>query len=274
MAIRDSVIPAPRRRRKHHARPLPAGRVISQSFGIYFRYFLPITTATAMLSGLVLLLDVLAIQKFRDHPSPADAWIDAPESAISNLSATLAGYVLQAAFTYVVLQHLRGRSPDGFRALGIGLRRTVSALPTALVAAVVIGGLLFAANWIGLLATIPAIIVGCGWYVAVSASATEKLGALDALGRSWALTKGSKWRLFLVQLVFGLIGFGLAFVVMLDLLGNDAATFADLQRTVVLIHVVMLPMAGLMAVSAPVAYYLLRTGREGLDVEDIASVFD
>ena len=36
----------------------------------------------------------------------------------------------------------------------------------------------------------------------------------------------------------------------------------------------MLPMTCLMVVSAPVAYYLLRTGREGIDVEDIASVFD
>lgn len=274
MAIRDSVLPAPQRTRRHYARPLPAGRVITQSFRIWFRYFLPITLATAVLSGVVLVVDLLAIAQLRDHPAPADAWADAPESLPSNLSSATVAFLLQGALTYVVLQHLRGRSPAGFRALGSGLRRTVRALPTALVAAVAIGGLTFAANWIGPLASIPAIILACGWYVVVPVAATESTGLSGAFGRSWSLTRGNKWRLFLVQLVFGLIGFGLAILVMLDLFGRDAPTFADLQRTIVLIHVGMLPMTALMAVSAPVAYYLLRTEREGIDVEDIASVFD
>ena len=233
------------------------------------------TLATAVLVGLVLWLDLRILGQFEGAPDPIEAWKGAPESLISNLSGAVVGYFLQGIITFIVLQHLRGRSPGAFAALGTGLVRTMRALPTALAAALAVGGLTFASNWIGALATIPAIIVGCGWFVAVPVSATEGLGAMDAIGRSWALSQGSKRRIFLAQLVFGLIGFGLAFYFFYRLLDQgEAATFEELKRTIVLTHVASLPMISLMAVAAPVAYYLLRTGREGIDIEEIASVFD
>ncbi len=233
------------------------------------------TLATAALVGIALVMDLLAIAQFEGAADPVAAWVDAPESLITNLSGAVVGYFLQGIFTFIVLQHLRGKSPGALDALGTGLARTVRAIPTALAAAFVIGGLMFLGNWIGAFATIPAIIVGCGWFVAVPVAATEGLGVMDALGRSWAPTKGSKGRILLVQFVFGILGFGLAFFLFFRMIdAGETATFEDLRRTVLLMHVVTLPTISLMALAAPVSYYFLRTGKEGIDVEEIASVFD
>src|SRR2546426_11935963 len=58
-------------------------------------------------------------------------------------------------------------------------------------------------------------IVACGLSVAVQAAVLEPLpGGTDGLGRSWALTKGFRWRAFglyvvvIVLLSLFLIGFG------------------------------------------------------------------
>src|SRR5437899_2178919 len=66
-----------------------------------------------------------------------------------------------------------------------------------------------------ILLIVPGIIVACGLSVAVQAAVLEPLpGGTDGLGRSWALTKGFRWRAFglyvvvIVLLSLFLIGFG------------------------------------------------------------------
>src|SRR2546426_6799832 len=66
-----------------------------------------------------------------------------------------------------------------------------------------------------ILLLVPGIIVACGLSVAVQAAVLEPLpGGTDGLGRSWALTRGFRWRAFglyivvIVLLSLFLIGFG------------------------------------------------------------------
>jgi len=266
------------RRRPRPVYKLKLGETIGTTFSIYFRYFLPLTLATIVVAVLVLGADLLSIEQFREAADPAAAWIDAPTSLLSTLSAGIVGYFLQGMFTFVVLQHARGRSPRAFNALGIGLRRTLSALPTALLVACMVGALLFVGDWVPFIPVLTAIIMGCGWFVAVPVAATEGRGTMEALGRSWALTRGSKWRIFAIQIASGIVwivGFGLAFHA-IDRLSDqgETATLADLRQAVLLMHVATLPAITLLALAAPVAYHLLRKGKEGADIEEIAAVFD
>ena len=275
MEVQDPSPVQPMRRRPRTVYKLKLGETFTTTFSIYFRYFLPLTLATIVVAALVLGADLLSIEQFKEAADPAGAWADAPASLLSSLSAGIAGYFLQGIFTFIVLQHVRGRSPGALSALGAGLRRTLPALPTALLAAGLVGALMFVGEWVPFLPFLTAIIMSCVWFVAVPVAAAEGRGTMEALGRSWVLTRGSKWRIFAIQNVIGIVWIGLASYFLFRLLDRgEAATFADLRWTILVMHVVTLPAITLLALAAPVAYHLLRKGKEGADIEEIASVFD
>jgi hypothetical protein len=253
---------------------LGVGDVLGHTFGIFFRYFIPVVLAAAVLQAIVLLLEFQSIQQFKDARDPVTAWSEAPESFISQFSGTVVGYFLQGMLTFIVLQHMRGQKPGPFAALGTGVTRTLRALPVALSAALVVGGLMFMGGFIGPLATIPAAIIACGWFVAVPAAAVEGLGVGEALGRSWALTTGSKWRIFGVQIVLTILALVALFAIVFRTISYETSTFEDLRSIILVTNAIMLPLACLLGIAAPVAYCLLRRDIEGADVEELAAVFD
>ena len=102
------------------------------------------------------------------------------------------------------------------------------------------------------------------------------------MGRSAELTEGNRWKVFAVAVVLGAIQFGFTMVcgIVLALLDtpDPAATSARAQAMLspflqALLGVLILPMMALNAVGPAVAYYDLRVGKEGADVEDLVKVF-
>jgi hypothetical protein len=87
------------------------------------------------------------------------------------------------------------------------------------------------------------------------------------MSRSAFLTEGSRGEVFGVLFVLGVLQFGSGFAVALLKLKNP-------NLSLILSGVLSLFTVGLTATGSAVMYYRLRSVRESIDVDQIASVFD
>jgi hypothetical protein len=130
-----------------------------------------------------------------------------------------------------------------------------------------------------LIGMVPAVILFLMWFVAVPACVVERLGPFYSLGRSRALTKGHRWKIFGLQLVLLIaalvIGILVGIVMALVQLGVAAAG-AILAKTLSAILNLMWN-ASLFAFHMTilaVTYYDLRAAKEGIGTDQIATVFE
>jgi len=239
------------------------GQVISKSLSIWLRniLFFLIMGILAHAPGLLLQL-MFPVVPDPQHPMNG---LTAGVPAIINGVLT---QLMTAIVTYGVIQQLRGQSIEFNAAFAAGLGRFLPVLLTALCAGILIG-----------LATlafiIPGIILMMVLWVAVPACVGEKLGVGASLSRSAALTKGYRWQVFGIVLLLsvlslvaafalgGIVGFGLA-VAHVGL--SSIAVIAQFAAGAVV--------GSLTATCAAVSYYYLRVAKEGVDIDQIAAVFD
>jgi hypothetical protein len=190
-----------------------------------------------------------------------------------------------ASITYGVFQEMRGRSSS----LGACLRQGLSSLAPVLLVAILQILLIFGA---ALVSVVPVLLIivsigargstGCSllvvplafltyvlpivlmlkYFVAVPAAVEERPGAWSALQRSAYLTDGQRWPIFGVLLVLGLINIGITLV-------SALVPFASS----VLGPLTSLVMLGIFSTACAVVYYRLRSLKESIDVDQIASVF-
>ena len=107
------------------------------------------------------------------------------------------------------------------------------------------------------------------WAVAVPVAAIEGVGPATALGRSGALTKGSKARLFALYLVFFIV-FVAMYAVGTIIGGLTGTLFSSPAFAQVLGSVMSMVLYPLLAVLQTVIYYDLRIRTEGFDLEMMA----
>lgn len=173
----------------------------------------------------------------------------------------LVGYcMLQAALTRATIEYLNDRTPNFGECLQTGLR---SFLP--IIGIAVLSGL---GIWAGsILFLIPGLILWVMWSVATPALIEEGTGVVESLGRSRALTKGSRWQIFgiliamivigyIVQLLFGVVGGALGPVigVGVSLLGSSISS-------------------ALSTTAVAATYVELRTTKEGATASSLAAIF-
>ena len=121
---------------------------------------------------------------------------------------------------------------------------------------------------------IPGIIIWLMFYVAIPVAVVERPGVFASLGRSRQLTRGNRWRLFGLALIYALISgviqvvLGLV-IVGLALSGGEPSPFA------VAVNWISQAVGALLySTFAAVTYFALREAKEGLDVNQLAAVFD
>jgi hypothetical protein len=168
----------------------------------------------------------------------------------------------QAIVLYGAFQDMRGRSVSLVESLQVGLRRFFPIIGVAIAVSfvVMLGFILF---------IVPGLILLTMWFVATPACVVEQLGPFKSMGRSAALTGGHRWKIFgLMLLLFVINGVGSGMI------GGILAVVGG--PTLVLIG--SLIWSGIWgacyAVAAVVTYHDLRVAKEGIDIEQIASVFD
>lgn len=93
-----------------------------------------------------------------------------------------------------------------------------------------------------LLLIVPGIIVALMWSVATPALLAENLGVLDSFGRSRALTKGSRGKIFLVLFLGVIVVYGVMWTVLGIASGSGPSGFLFARRDHPALYLVQLPM--------------------------------
>ncbi|MDL2275236.1 hypothetical protein LJC22_03815 [Desulfosarcina sp. OttesenSCG-928-G10] len=178
--------------------------------------------------------------------------------------STLLALMVQGAIAYAVFMVFKNRSAVS---IGNAVSKGMVRVGTLLLAAFLMGfGVFFGM----ILLIIPGIILYCMWSVTIPACVVEGRGALDSMKRSAELTKGYRWTVFGLIVIMWVLNFLIQ--------GIGEAVVATITQS---------PLIGLMAgtvltfiptafgsVMYAVAYYDLRTIKEGVSIDRLANVFD
>jgi hypothetical protein len=231
------------------------GSVISRSASLLSRYFL-----TFFIVAVIAYLPTVPLAGTEDaEPAdPTQVWL---AWALSFVSVFVLHPLAEAIIVHAAFQDMRSRPVRPTESLNVVLRRFLT-----------IVGLAFVVNFLMVLGVILLIIPGLMlytmWFVALPACVVERLGPWTSLRRSRELTKRPYRQVFGLALLltitsFGglLVEFGLAAVAgpivgrIGNLIGNGLwLAFAAVVGTVI--------------------YHDLRVIKEGIDLEQIADVFD
>lgn len=231
------------------------GQVISKTVQVFSANIVTYSLVTGIVAIPAIILGVIG----QDEGDPQMKAIIGVASfvALMFLSPLATAIILHAAF-----QSMRGRTVRLGEALGHGLMRF---LP--LVGVMILYTLGIMAGMMLLL--IPGFILLTMWYVAVPACVVERVGPIRSLGRSRALTKGYRWKVFALFLLVTLISMiGNAFF---EFLVQTAAGLWGRVAAQLLWQAVW---GGFSAVLIVVTYYHLRVAKEGVDIDQIVTVFD
>jgi hypothetical protein len=120
-----------------------------------------------------------------------------------------------------------------------------------------------------LLLIVPGFILMTMLYVANPACVVERLGVFASMARSSELTKGYRWQIFGTWLLIAIASGVIAAVLkgVLGLTGNTGLVMAG--------SLAWSGLAGAFgAIFVVVAYYDLRVAKEGIDIRQIAAVFE
>jgi uncharacterized membrane protein len=231
------------------------GPVISRSFALLFRHFLTFFIITLIAFSPLLLM----------RGAAANAEAD-PVQTLITLGVSFVLLMVLSVFSSAIILHgtfqdMRNRPVKLLESLKVALRRLLPLIVLALLESVLLVlGLI--------LLIVPGIILYTMWLVAVAACVVERTGPWRSLRRSQELTKGHRWKifgLFLLLLLLSLIN------PLLQLLLNATAgaTAAAIGNAIWTSFG-----SAFSSVVIAVTYYDLRVAKEGIDIEQIASVFD
>ncbi|XYH97567.1 hypothetical protein ACMHYB_59070 [Sorangium sp. So ce1128] len=247
-----------------NTRPFTAGSVLGRSFSIFLSNLGAFALMTVIVTSPVIVFAIYLATSLQEGDD------------IQTKLFTLAGVLTAGAFclrplaaamvTYGVLQQLRGKHASFAECFRMGLSRMFPVIGVGLAAGIL--------SLLGTLAClIPGVLATLAFWVATPAAVVERLGVEASLRRSADLTRGHRATLFGVAFVIGGADRLLDKILELVFLA-EPITVEGLQAYILGITAFSVVTETLGAVAGAVAYNDLRTQKEGLDTETIASVFD
>jgi hypothetical protein len=268
-------------------RPLAVGDVLDETFRIYrrhFRAFVIIMGAIAVPSTILsIVITVLA--------GLLGASFDGGAAAIGVLAALLimvpvgiviglAQVVAAAAVIRVASDAILGQPIDVGASFREGLGRLGSLLWGGFLTGLVTGVLVLTCLGIPF-----AIYLGLGWMLLIPLVMLEGLGATDAMGRSWQLVSGHRWRLLIVSILIGLIGFLLvsiptgifsfvAQIAIMALRSSQMAILASQIGNTIFQAIGQTLFGSIFYITLTLLYYDLRVRKEAFDLQQRVSYAD
>ncbi len=246
-------------------RPLSLGEMLDVSFGLYRSLFVPLLVVTIVTRAVPLVLSV---------------YLESAGGAFANLTLYFASAILSAilsaiaagASTFIVSENYMG----GRITAGEAFRRATPFVGR-LIALTIMTTLLCGLGF--MLLFFPALIIGTALSLGIPALVLEnKPVASDAMGRSWALTRGFRWKLFvalavvLFLLALPFLSLGVYAAASLPEGGSPAVLeltgFLGFTILAALLQTLIYP---LLYCLLTVAYYDLRVRKEAFDLEVLAA---
>ena len=244
------------------------GRIVSRTFGAIGRnplLYFGIAIAGLFLPSLVFRFAVIPTAAPGAVPNPLALL---PYTLAGGLFGVILNVVAQAMLTHATVTDLSGSRPTFSNCVK-------TALPLIL-PLIGVGLLVYFGIVLGMiLLIVPGIILALMWSVSVPALVEERRGVVASMSRSRALTKGSRWRLFGLFLVAGIILFiPPAIIAGFATRLQGSAIPSPLSPAALLGSLVGSLAAMLLATIVAAAYVELRTVKEGATVESLALIFD
>src|SRR5262245_60332038 len=262
------------------------GEVIGRSFQTTARNIIPFGVAAILVFAVIAVWIMLMASIFGLSmpmgPGAMQPGTEMPSfGAGFYVGAIVAGLVafafylgLMAAITYGTVQDLRGQAVS----IGSLLRSAITLIPpvmgtlTALIGvflvAMIVAVILAFIPIIGAIAdVILFIFLYIIFWVVIPVAVIERPGPVASLKRSVELTKGNRWRILGIVLLLFLISIGVGIIgIVFGFLGPIVGG---------IIQPVLNSLVGIFsAVLIAVGYFRLRVAKEGIDISDIARVFD
>ena len=239
------------------------GSVIGRGLSILFRNF-----AAFMALGLIIMLPMLVLSLWAASGGMPAQSTSQPMlfDAVYGVLNLLLTNLVTAAVVYGTFRELKGERAGFGECLSTGLGRLLPVLGVAIVAgiAIVLGLVLL---------IVPGLIALTMFYVAVPVAVVERPGVLESLQRSSRLTQGYRWRVFglIVLIAIGISVFSIVTGIFFGVLLAGAASTA---AAALFEWVISAFLGCVVAVISAVAYHDLRVVKEGIDIHQMAAVFD
>jgi len=233
------------------------GEVVTRSWTILSRHLLTFLGLVAVMEAIPLFIT----------PKIAPA-LGRPGRLFDNALLTLATALITVIFSalsqsvvvFATFQDLRGAEIDARESLRVGLARVIPVIVTSVLMGLIVGfGVI--------LLLIPGLIALAGFSVALPACVVERDGPIASLSRSFELTRGHWWPILGVSVslfvVSAIVGFAI----------RAAIPSQGLPATI-LAWAWNVFFTSYSSVYAANLYHDLRAVKEGIGIEQIASVFD
>jgi hypothetical protein len=233
------------------------GDVVVRAWTILSRHLLTFLGLVAILEafpviGLPLLMPYLA--------KPGGVTANLLVSVVGGIVAMVFSALSQTVVVFATFQDLRGQEVNAVESLTRGLARVVPSIVTSLIMgiAVAIGLVLFIA---------PGLIALAAFSIALPVCVVERAGPLTSLSRSAELTRGHWWPILGVSLAILIVSGVIGLVIRAALPATGLpATIATWAWNVFI--------TSYSSVYAANLYHDLRAVKEGIGIQEIASVFD
>jgi hypothetical protein len=242
------------------------GGIFGRSFGVLSRN-LPSFVLLAVIPALppvVLTLFPMASHVARPGQTPQ---LGALMTALALLIAGVLlwlflSFVAQAIILHGAFQDMRGRPVLFGESAMKGLARFLPVLGVAIcvVLTVAFGVILL---------VFPAFIFMSMYYVALPVCVVERRGPFASMKRSAALTKGHRWKVFGLVVLLAIIS-SIASLAVSTLFGLSGSALVVAAGTLVWTSL----FGAYCAVVVAVLYHDLRVAHDGVDIEQMAAVFD
>lgn len=257
----------------HPSEALDIGAVIQTTFGVIRRNLVTFLALSAILAGIPALLSGwlqwgmlqgLAAGDFRNAGLTGLA--NLPGNLTAGLIGIVANAILQGALVHITATDPTGRKASIADGLATGLRNF---LPLICI------GILYGIGVIlgCILLLVPGLILATLWIVAVPSAVVERTTIFSAFTRSRDLTRGSRWRIFALMVLMGVLAYVIR-AIFDAIFGGAMGLISHNPLALVGIMIAAILNGLIGAVGVAVLYTELRRLKDGVGVTELAAVFD
>lgn len=248
-------------------RPLSTGEILDNAFGLYQRHFAPLVVIVLVVSAVPTILELYVQASGGFFVRPVLGML----TGLLNIVLSAIG---TAAAVFIVSDSYLGRPVDPWDALSRAVPYIARIVVLSILTTLVVGlGFMFF--------LVPGVIFLSALVISTQALVLEEnRSPIEAMGRSWQLTKGFRWKVLALVVVTAIIVFipSIALVSVASFLATGPAVLTDLSigwsLALVLGAVVQLLLYPLMYSVLTVLYYDLRVRKEGFDLEVLAQALE
>jgi hypothetical protein len=271
------------------------GRVISRLFGVLQRNIVTLLLLSVLLVGLpsaviaFVQLSMMSPLMSAGASGDVQAMIGGVFSplhiglgAVAFLATVIGNAVLQGAVIHASVSDLSGGRASFGECLGTGARFFLPLVCIGLIVGVCcfFGFLIF---------IVPGVMLALAWFVAAPAEVAERTGIFGALGRSVVLTRGNRFAVLglCVLYVMGAwfvqaaisgslsVSLGIGAAGVAGMAGQPGQGFQNLLMAQALINVVLSTvLASISSAGVASVYFELRQTKEGIGADQLAALFD